>query len=325
MSNTTISNHYIPVAYLKHFFNEKDKLFLYMKGKKFFDNNSQKILEKNGEKSLSSIMTENYFYHHSRIKDKNHIENYFKTECDDIYDGLINTIKNGKLDEVFYENLIKVIVLMHIRTPMAKHNREENDNIARKEIIKSFNFSEYILKNRDNIIKKIKQEHNIEISEKDVNESVEDFKNGNFDFEYEKEFYLSDLDVLINTYSFALSSMSFMVVEAKERGFFISSDNPMVYFVPKNNVGPYDNCRNLMSKYVELYFPLSRKYCVLGYRSKNQKLNDRIIKVDRSTCRRINESISNVSFDYIISPYRASFLYKYIKNYIPYPIKIVCE
>ena len=111
------------------------------------------------------------------------------------------------------------------------------------------------------------------------------------------------------------------ILKAKESRYFITSDNPVVYFVPKNKVNFYNQPKSLMSFFTEIFFPLTKDYAIHLCRRDN--LQEMIMFGERELIEVFKENIAYNSKDFIFSPIKMNFLNQFIEEYIPYPFRLV--
>ena len=285
-------SHYLPRTYLKHFLLD-DKLFMYKKGKRFFEDElkaEQRIIEVLGEKGLNNVAKESNLYRiEAKDIDPNFVENLFREMVEDDLDKIIGEIKSKKIgDEIgkeLKERLCWFMSIMRFRTP---HFKSELDEMSR------------VWNNREKAVNRIKSSLPKKYS------SNNDFLKSALSFiaPFEEIFY----------------SMKMQILKAREGRYFITSDNPVVYFVPEEKVDFYNQYKSLVSPFTQVFFDLTKDYAI--HLCRRRDIQERFIHGKRENVDIFNYNISHNSKDFLFSPIKMEFLNQFIEEYIPYPFKL---
>jgi len=322
MSEITIRNHYIPQTYLKHFLLE-DTLFVYKKGEKFFKNLSitaeKRIFGVKGEEGLKNIGLENNLYTLEINGVRNDdVENIFSELGEKDYDSIISSLEQtpigSEVSKDIKEKLCMFMTCMRIRTPQFKHEIEESESV----ITKHFMSEDFSRKTAKQIVSDFKETSGLEITEDEAEKVRKDIVDKKFSFEYPNAYFLKFGLMNIEAHFQIFSGMKMVIVRSNNKRHFITSDNPVVYFVPSEKVDFYNNSKNLMSPYVELFFPITRNMAI----SLSRRDGKEIIKTaNREMVDILNYNISHNSFDFIFTPVKMNDLIKFVKEYIHYPFE----
>ncbi|NLC31042.1 MAG: DUF4238 domain-containing protein [Candidatus Moranbacteria bacterium] len=124
----------------------------------------------------------------------------------------------------------------------------------------------------------------------------------------------------VEYYANIFYNMKMVILRTSEEKPFVTSDNPVVYFVPDDKVDFYNASRSLASKHTEVCFPLSKDHCVILVR---KELNEILLPASTEIFDRLENTLSCNSRDFIFSPIRKKVLDDFAKEYIPYPFKLV--
>ncbi len=318
---TTKRSHYLPKTYLKHFLLD-DALFMYMKGKKFFDEEktpAERILKVGGEDGLTNIGLKNNLYNPEIDGiSSDDMEEIFRGYGEDYYNELIYDI--SKLDdqalipEIIKSKLAYFLASMRVRTPQFKSETEEMDTAFRKH----FSKRHFELINPEEIVEVSKKEFSNEISLEEANKIKDCIVKQEYDLKYPNGFFIQMALMMINHYADIFHQMTVSIVKSDGR-YFVTSDNPVVYFVPPEKVNFYHPPKALVSPFTELFFPLTKDLAVTLNWRKNE---ERITKTSRAIVEIFNNNITHHSFDFIFSPIQMKALNKFTKEHIPYPFKI---
>lgn len=340
MNEQTVKNrkvkrgsHFLPRVYLRNFLID-DKLFVYKKGKKFFSDKisiEQRILEAKGEGGLDNIAKENNLY---RIEvsdlDPNTIEDLFRELTEDNFNDLVRQISikkiGDRIEPDLKEKLSFFIASMRVRTPQFKWEIEEMAGNYLKMI------TNWLVNNtpldKERLKREFKKDTGKILTDRDIEMVKKQISEGKLD-DIEVSFSNNNLFLkialfLIGDYSKIFSGMKINILAASKSDYFITSDNPVVYFVPKDKVDFYNNYKNLMSPYVELFFPLTKNIGI--HLNRDKRLTETVMPAYSFTGINFvdifNYNISHHSKDFIFSPIKLSSLDKFIEKYIPYPFKL---
>jgi len=329
------ANHYIPKTYLEKFQNNQGVLYVYKKGEKFFKKGitkEKRILTVFGKGGLDKIAVKKDLYIPTGefIKDRNILEDLFCDEFETKYNAFIGDLQNenisfGRIIEKHQEYIINLIASVFSRTLHSKKELEEmyKANIQTYHKIRSMNQKwnrERIKSLKDNLRKK-----KPELSEQKINESTQDYfkmiEEGKFEVNFPRNRFIKEMIMRMQMFTQIISDMTIQVLKNKTSFPFITSDAPVVYFVPKVKVNFYFGPKSLGGPYTELYFPLTKNLCLLLTRRKTRIL-DYVYITQGNLARLVNYNIAHNSRDFIFSPEKNTFLDEFIEKYIPYPFKI---
>jgi len=326
----TKGSHFLPRTYLKHFLLE-NKLLMYKKGKIFFKSNldsRQRIIEISGEKGLNRIGKENNLY---RIELRegiapNLFEDLFQEIAENNFDNLVEKIKKKGIDERIEDKLKEkisiFIAVMRLRTPLFKWEIEE----ATAQFVKNttkWNARMINEEEKERLKVDYEKETGKMITDKEFKETIEDMAQGEFDgtkIEFSNNLFLKAIALSLEKHSYIFFNMKMGILKAKEGRYFVTSDNPVVYFVPKEKVNFYNNYKSLASPFTEVFFSLTKDYGI--YLCRKDGYREIVMSADRKMIDIFNENIAINSKDFIFSPLKMNFLNKFIEEYIPYPFKI---
>lgn len=319
--NTTRS-HFIPQTYLKHFLVD-DKLFMYKKGEKFFKKNidsGKRILEVKGVGSLRNIGLKNNLY-------KINIGTFSSDDIEDIFreygENFLNDtiLKVGRMkdnDEIAIEVKEKLCIFMGamlVRTPFFKKQTEDIDSSFRKHFVTLGLESESIEKIRKDLLNNGK-----DYSLEEIRIARDRLIEKKYELRYPNELFikiaLNSLEEYINIFR----EMKMVIIKNEQGRYFVTSDTPLVYFVPPEKVDFYNQPKSLMSKYTEVFFPLSKNLAI--HLSRRDSIRETLNCVNRQMVDIFNDNISHNSLDFIFSPLKMNSLKKFTEEYIPYPFKV---
>jgi hypothetical protein len=154
-----------------------------------------------------------------------------------------------------------------------------------------------------------------------VESYFQEVKEGKFAIKIPRNLFIKEMFSRMEMMLDIISSMNIHILKNKTTFLFITSDNPVVYFVPPDKTSFYFGPKSLGGPYTELYFPLSKEICVLMTRRKEKDL-DYIEITQGNLARTINYNIAHNSKNFIFSPDKNEFLNDFIRTYIPYPFKM---
>ncbi len=323
----TKGNHFLPITYLKHFLHN-DQLVMYKKGEKFFTEGSKptdRIVTISGEKGLSVIAKQNNLYTLKDIPgvESDFMEGFFVDLIEGDINSLIRQIDQLSFGEPIADNLKqKICILMASMARRIPGAKQETDELY-SEFFKVY-FEHSPLKNeeRSAIKEQIKKESGQDISDTDLDDAINCFNQGGIQFKTSSNLFvkniLSDIDHFANIFY----KMKMCIVKSDRENLFITSDNPVAWYVPKDKSDYHLNApRSLMSPYTEVNFPLTKNYCVLLTRIDDA--HEIMLPITQEIFDRLENTLSCFSRDYIFSPIQKSILDDFADDYIPYPFKLV--
>lgn len=324
MNKIPKKNHYLPRTYLKHFL-LNDELFFYKKGKKFFESNlnlEQKIISVKGEGGLNTVGFENHLYcieaNKTNTKD---VEDFFRECGENFLNETIDQINSkeigDKIDKKIKDRLCLFIASMRVRTPLFKWETEEIESSffkhEKKRKIEN-------MTNKD--FKKMMNEGKETYTDKEVKMVKKMFIEKKYDLKFPNERFLKVAFSTIERFYDIFNSMTMNIIRSRSDRYFITSDNPVVYFVPKDKVDVYNNCRSLVSCYTEVFFPLTKN---LGIYLSRVEMSEILKEWNRKDVDLFNYNISHNSYNFLFSPLRMNSLKKFVEQYIPYPYKVTIK
>lgn len=320
MSKPTVRSHYLPRTYLKHFLSNGE-LFVYMKGEKFFKKegmtSDQRVLSVRGEEGLTNIGLEKHLYD-PEIDGitSNDLEDIFNEYGERYYDQLIDEIKTIPVgadipQEVKYR-LCMFMASMRVRTPFFKNEIEQMDTSMRQHFMSRQ--MEQITP--EGIVQFFKNEKNTEITLEFAEDVRKKILNKDYGLKYPNAFFIKFALMFLEEQADIFHQMSFSIYKSDR--IFITNDNPVVYFVPKEKVNVYHSYKSLVSPYCELFCPLTKN---IGLYVNWKKCAESVFSANHEMVDIFNFNLSINSFDYIISPIKMKSLNVFAEKHIPYPLK----
>ena len=323
----TRGNHFLPITYLRHFLHD-DKLVMYKKGEKFFTGTSKpadRIVVVSGEGGLKVVAKQNNLYTLKGVAgvESDFMEKFFV----DLIEGELNYLIQ-EIDKLPFESPIidelkqKVCILMAsmvVRVPGAKQETEEIYTEFSKIYLQYVPMSE---EEKVAIKEQVEKEEGREISDNDLEDAIQSFADGKLKLSISSNHFVKDILSRIGDFANIFYGMKMCILRGDGTNFFITSDNPVAYFVPKDKADYHLNAvRSLMSKYTEVNFPLTKDYCVVMTRMDD--MHEMMLPTTQEIFDRLENTLSCFSKDYIFSPVQKPILDDFANKYIPYPFKLV--
>ena len=321
MSNekkATVRSHYLPRTYLKHFLLE-DQLFMYMKGEKFFADGSKapddRILTVKGEEGLKNVGLKNNLYNPGIPEiSSDDLEEIFQEYGENTYDenvAALEALPNGSLlPQEIKDSLAPLIAAMRVRVPLFKQEIEQMDESFTKHMMSR----QYEGMSTEDVAKHYKEITGKEISEEMAAKVAKSFVDKDYKMEYPRGYFIKYALLMLNDHVDILHQMTWQVCRSDR--FFVTSDNPFVYFVPPQHTNFYVSPKSLVSQHSEAFFPLTKNMAVhLSWR----KHPERVEAANREVVDGFNFNISRNSLDYIFSPMKMNSLKEFTEKHIPYP------
>jgi hypothetical protein len=323
----TKGNHFLPITYLKHFLHN-DQLVMYKKGKKFFNkgsNPTDRIVTISGEKGLSVVAKQNNLYTVKGVEgvESDFMEGYFVDLIEGKFDSLIQELDSLTFGSSISDELKKdfciLMASMCKRVPGAK---KETDDLY-TEFFKVYFESVPLKKEEKSAIREqIKKESGVDVSDNDLDNAISAFNEGGFNFKTSTNHFVESILSETDTFANIFYGMKMCIVRSDGGNLFITSDNPVGWHVPADKTDYHLNApRSLMSKHTEVYFPLTKDYCVVLTRADDA--HEMILPVTRAIFDRLENTLSCFSKDYIFSPVQKSILDDFANEYIPYAFELV--
>lgn len=333
-------SHWLPRTYLKHFLID-NKLFMYKKGKKFFKEglkSEQRIVGVLGEAGLNNIAKENNLYRvEARDIDPNFIENLFREIIEDDLDKIIQEVKEknigDKIDEELKKKLCLFMTTMRVRTPQFKWETDEAlDKFLKMGVRlrmeasqeKPLSKNERKKAKRDYFKERGKRITDEEL-DKEIKQARKKIIKGDFEgikvVDSSNKLFLKTALSNIEPFAIIFSGMKMNILKAKEGRYFITSDNPVVHFVPQDKVNFYNPPKSLVSPFTEVFFPLTKDWAI--HLCRRADLKEMIMPASRELVDNFKENIAYNSKDFIFSPIKMKFLNQFVEKYTPYPFKLV--
>ena len=312
----------MPQTYLKHFLHN-DSLFMYKKGEKFFDKKikpEDRIFKVNTEAGLRNIGVERHLYD-PKIDgiSSDDLENIFEELGEGSYDATIAAIRTlpygSSIPANIKSSLCPLMASLRVRTPLFKKEIEEIGEETRKHLMAA----RYERMSLEDVAKHAKEALGKEITVESASKIRNSFVSKKHTLKYPNAYFIRHALLRIEEYVNIFQQMTMVIYKSHSR-FFMTNDNPVVYFVPQKNVDAYNPPKGLVAQYCEVFFPLTKDLAIhLTWRNKGENL----LPANREIINAFNENLSHNSLDYIFSPMKVEELEKFTQKYIPYPFKLV--
>lgn len=325
MREITKRSHYLPQTYLKHFLKD-DSLFMYKKGEKFFKAKNmtpqQRILQIDGEANVKNIALENNLYNpEAEGITTNEVEEIFQEFGENFLNKTICEIEKTYVPETrqdlstsLKERLSMFLASMRVRTPLFKWEIETSSTQMHKFLMKKDmeNTSVPELERRMKSMGKT-------YTKDQLRKAKDMFINQEYSLKWPNAHFLKFALGGLQMHLEIFSNMKMLIGITRPDRFLITSDNPVVYFVPKEKTNFYNQPKSLMSLYTELFFPLTKNIGI--HISRHRAIQEGITDFNREVSDTFNFNIATNSLNFIFSPIKMKFLNKYIENHIPYPFE----
>lgn len=322
MTKNTVRSHYLPRTYLKHFLLD-DALFMYKKGERFFEKEAtaeSRILRVKSEEGLANVGLENNLYAiEAPGVSSNDIEEIFQEYGESFLDDLITKIEaRGEGDSITGEikdKLCTFLAAMRVRTPLFKYEAEE--------MSASFTMHSMAKDMEHRSVEELKAAIDAEgksYTEEQIASARQAFIDKKYKLKFPNALFLKLALSSLDMHADIFHGMNMLILRSKADRYFITSDNPVVYFVPREKINFYNPPKSLMSPHTEVFFALTRNLAVHLSRA---KLKEIIMRADHETVDVFNYNISFNSFNFIFSPLQIKSLEQFSKEYIPYPFRVV--
>lgn len=324
-------NHFIPKTYLEKFLNKEGRLYVYKKGVDFFKDGIKKesrLFIAEGRDGLNEVAVKNKLYipEGNFSEDKNIFEDFFAKEIEAKYNDFLkfveaNFLNAPKIFENYRDYIILLIASMISRT---LHSKAEIEEIY-KVNFQTHHWAQSFDEKRDEKLIRFIKEKQPKLTDAKAKEIVKEYlemvEKGKFSLKLPRNLFIKHIFKNMELYAKLISNMTIQILRCDEPSYFITTDVPVVYFVPNKKVKfPYSH-KSLGGLHTELYFPLSQNLCLLLTRRKIDVLT--CLPVDNETVYWVNYNMSYNSGNFIFSPERDPLLEKFIEKYIPYPFKLV--
>lgn len=322
MKKQTVRSHYLPITYLKHFLNE-DEFFMYKKGEKFFKDPAitpeERIIRIRGEEGLKNVGLQNNLYNPGvEGVSSNDLEEIFSGYGEESYNETIDKAEKLSIGEFIpqeiKENLCFIMASMRVRTPLFKWEVEQMDESMKKHLMAK----QIGGMTSEEMVSRFKKDKGEDISLEIAQKVRDKFINKNYNLKYPNGYFIKIALMLLEQHADLFHQMVFTIHKSDSR-FFITTDNPLAYFVPKEHINFYISPKSLVSPHCEVFFPLTNKLAVHATWIRGQ---EQILTANREIIDIYNYNLSHNSYEYIFSPIKMNSLNKFIENHIPYPFKI---
>ncbi len=321
-------NHFLPITYLKNFLHD-DKLVMYKKGEKFFSKEygiEDRMTTFYGVKELNSICKENDLYTVTAPDGtkSDFMEDFFVDLTEGGFNNLVDRVNSieflGFLPDDLRKEICTFMASMAVRVPAVKREMESIRTKLFKHLVQRIACTPRV---REDMRMQLQQNGYTSVSEdeltSDMNEAIDSLSAEDSIARAATNSFVEHILKNISYFDNIFSNMKMLVLKTTdENNFFITSDRPIVYFVPDHKVNLYNAPKSLVSQYTEVYFPLTKNYCVFLSRRDNISPNQ-VIPITKEAFDIIEDSISKNSQDYLFSPKKKHSLEPFIKEYIPYP------
>ena len=322
-------NHFLPETYLEKFLNKDNRLYVYKKGEEFFKNGIKKeerLLIVEGSDGLNAIAVKNKLYipEGESVKDKNIFEDFFAEEIESKYNDFLAFIEDNFFNAqvIFKKYRDYIILLIASMISRTLHSKTEVEEIY-KAHFQAYNWAQSFDKKGDEKMKKFIKGKHPDMTDEKVDRAIKDYTDmiskGKFGIKIPRNLFIKHIFQNINLYGWIISDMTIQILRCKEPDYFITTDAPVVYFVPKGKENFYFSAKSLGGPYTELYFPLSKNLCLFLSRLKLDVLSG--LPVNKEIVDITNDNLSHNSRKFIFSPEKSPLLEKFLEEYIPYPFK----
>ena len=295
---------------------------MYKKGEKFFKDENvspeERILHVRGEQGLKNIGLENHLYNPEvegiRSDD---LEEIFQEYGENFYDTTISEIETlaigSNIPQTIKDRLCLMMASMRVRTPLFKHEIEEMDEGMRKH----FMATRFASITPEEIVNQCKELTDREVSLEMAASIRETFVNKKYDLKYPNGLFIKYALLLLEHHADIFHQMILKICKSDGR-FLITSDNPLVYFVPKEHLNAYVGPKALVSPHSEVFFPLTKN---LGAYLTWRKGDETLVRASREIVDAFNFNLSHHSLNYIFSSTKIGELEKFTQEHVPYPFK----
>lgn len=324
-------NHFIPKTYLEKFLNNDSELYVYKKGKDFFKKGiikNERLFVVKGKDGLNAIAAKNNLYipEGDFAENRNIFENFFAQEIESKYNEFLAFIEANFFNAQEIFKLYRNYIILLIASMMSRtlHSMTEIEEMY-KVNFQIHHLAQSFAKKREKKLKKLIKEKQPDISDEKAEKTIKDYldmvSEGKFDVKIPRNLFIKHIFQNMEMYGRLISDMTIQILRCENPNYFITTDAPVVYFIPKKKVTFNFGYKGLGSPYIELYFPLSRNLCLLLTRGEIEVLTG--LPVRKEIVDIVNDNLSHNSRNFIFSPEKASFLEKFIEEYTPYPFKLV--
>ena len=325
MKKPTRRSHYIPQTYLRHFLHN-DRLVMYKKGERFFGtgtSSKQRIVDIVTENALVNFGIENDLYDPGvpgvTTED---FEQLFQEHGENFYTKLVEDLEKLPIGSTVPKDLKDQIALfmgaMCVRTPHHKAQIEERDSALHKYRIKNWLESASTESVMEFCKKSLGKDVDKDFVDK-LKKAIDGVDGYRMEMDYPNGFFLQKIIPQMNLFADIFYNMRIQIYRSNQ-DFFITTDNPVVYFVPAEKLNAYNDPKSLTDPFAEVYFPISKNIAAL---LTWQKKPDEIVSAAKDDMEIFNYNFSINSRDFIFAPIRMSKLEKFVEAYIPYPLKFV--
>ncbi len=294
---------------------------MYKKGEKFFEGGikpEDRILGVRGEAGLQNIGVEKYLYD-PQIEgiDSDDLEEIFQELGENSYDATISEIENlrngSPIPERVKDPLCLLMAAMRVRTPLFKKEIEEMD----EQMLKHLMARNYERMSVEDVMEHAKEAMGHEITKEFAENIRESFVNKKYKLDYPNGYYIKHALLLVEEHVDIFQQMRMTICRSDGR-FFITNDNPLVYFVPPKHVNIYNPPKGLVTPHCEVFFPLGKNLAVFMTWKKQAEV---VQHASREVIDAFNYNLAHNSFDYIFAPMKINELQKFTEEHIPYPFK----
>lgn len=325
----TRGNHFLPITYLKHFLHN-DQLVMYKKGEKFFTEGSKpadRIVTISGEGGLRVVAKQNDLYTLKEVEgvEPDFMEQFFVELIEGELNELIQDVEKLSLGAPISNELKKKIcTLMASMTVRVPGTKQETEALFTEFLKMQFRHIPMSEKEKVAIKEQAKKEDGREITNKDFEDAIQAFFDGDLKLEISSNLFVKDILTRMEHFANIFYGMKMCIVKSDGKSLFITSDNPVAWFVPRDKADYHLNApRSLMSPYTEVNFPLTKNYCVVLTRRDGWR--EIVVPSIPEAFDMLENTISCFSRDYIFAPLQKPVLDDFSKKHIPYPFKLVTK
>ena len=295
---------------------------MYMKGEKFFKNPDTKpedrILTVMGEEGLKNVGLQKHLYNPGvEGITSDDLEEIFRKYGEDFYDATIREIENlpigSEIPQSIKDRLCLMLAAMRVRTPFFKQEIEQIDETMSKH----FMARKMENSTAEEIVEEFKQIKGEKISLGTAGKIRKLFLESKYELNYPNGLFIKMALTFLEMHADIFHQMTWNIYRTEERC-FTTSDNPLVYFVPKEHINAYVSPKSLTARHSEVFFSLTKNQGLhLTWRKETQTIN----RGSREIVDTFNFNIPLHSLDYLFSPIEMNALKKFVETHIPYPFR----
>ncbi|WP_164547358.1 MULTISPECIES: DUF4238 domain-containing protein [unclassified Bosea (in: a-proteobacteria)] len=281
-------HHYIPIAYLERFTDNKGKVFAYKK-----DTPNQPLYLK-----PNAIGFERYYYSQpieGGRQDNNRLEDFF-SELETHWPPIVDSFSQGKSAEGRVEEFFQFVALQRARVPAARDGIEL--------------WLAALVQKRFEELKRLKQ----------IPEPPEGFEDilDNVQISIDPHRSIHAIPQLMKEFAELYEIAGLEIVHNKTDIDFITSDNPVCYYGSNrmnDKIVPYPNPP--IQKYLNIIFPITPKIAIIGSRKTPVLRSGMHLRhsdmIEKNSVNRNNRTIAQFAYRFVFS--KTKTVEDLVKNY----------